>query len=262
MKTLFALLVITVAFRAAAPAQSSPPDVAVYNGVLQRFVNDRGEVNYAKLNSSIAPLDRYVRQLAQVSPHSHPGLFKNKESRLAYWINAYNALVLWAFAKDYPDDKDRLKGLLGRGLFFYRRKFEVGGKRYSLAHIENKIIRAEFQEPRIHFALVCASAGCPWLARDAYTAENLERMLDMRTRQFINQERNVAPGRSNGVLRVSKIFDWYKEDFGKNKDELRAYIARYRRGDADKIVGRKWRIEYAGYDWSLNEQAHGAADAN
>jgi hypothetical protein len=158
---------------------------------LKRYVLDNGTVKYAALKAGLDPLTAFVQQVEAVSPESHPSLFPSRSPKLAYWPNTYNALVLWAMAKEYPDKKDRLNSLIGRYRFFMRTKFKAGGRDLSFNDIQPTEIRKQFQEPRIHFAIVCASRGCPWLSRDAYTGEHLEEQLEARTRLFLNQTRNV-----------------------------------------------------------------------
>lgn len=233
------------------------PDVSLYDSVLKKFVLDNGRVRYGELRGELGPLDTFVSQMAVVSPRSHPDLFPSSEARLAYWINAYNALVLRAFAREYPEGRDRLGGLLGRGKFFYRRKFTLGGEKFTLARIENDVIRKGFPEPRIHFALVCASESCPWLARDAYTAANLNEILDRETRRFLNQERNVSLDAGKKILTLSKLFDWYGGDFGRTQEDILAFMARYRE-DGDALTTGRWTIRFFDYDWSLNDAARPA----
>jgi uncharacterized protein DUF547 len=248
------LVLTVVLFAATIPAAwpVSVPDIAAYDGVLQRHVTAHGKVRYGDLRNNLEPLDSFVRQIAAVSPHSHPELFPDNKAELAYWINTYNSLVLWAFASEYPEGKNRLSGLIGRGLFFYKRKFPVGGKKLTLAQIENDIVREEFDEPRIHFALVCASESCPWLANRAYTAAAIEEMLEAETRRFLNQDRNVQIDREARVLHLSKLFDWYGKDFGATEAQRLAFVARYRK-DGEILTRGKWRIRHFGYDWSPND---------
>ena len=248
------IFLTTLALPAAVSGGAPPaaPDVARYDGVLREYVLDNGAVRYGALRANLEPLDRFVEQIGSVSPDSHPGLFPTREAKLAYWINAYNALVLWAFARDYPEEKDRLDGLIGRGLFFYQRKFLVGGKKLSLATLENDIIRERFHEPRIHFAIVCASASCPWLARRAYTADNLDELLEARTRLFVNQDRNVKIDPPTRTVTLSKIFDWYDEDFGATDGQILKFIARYRK-DGTRLLHGEWRVRHFAYDWSPND---------
>ena len=123
--------------------------------VLKGYVNEIGEVDYAGLKKNSAELDRYVETLAATSPANRPHLFPTREDRLAYWLNAYNAFVLQAVAARYPVKSVRNMGFLYS--FFWLRKFVAGGQRMTLRHLENRMIRKPFGEPRIHFVLVCAS---------------------------------------------------------------------------------------------------------
>jgi hypothetical protein len=230
---------------------SEAPEVALFQRVLTEYVTEDGKVRYAVLHDRIEPLDRFVTQIAAVTPDSHPALFPSREAKLAYWLNAYNALVLWAFAKDYPQGQDRLSGKIGQLNFFFRRKFRVGGVERSLDDIETKSVRRAFGDPRIHFALVCASESCPWLSRTAYTAENLEKELEARTRLFVNQSRNVTVDEKTGTLRLSKIFEWYEGDFG-GRAKLLEFLDRYRDQKAARLAGRSWKIGYFDYSWKLN----------
>ncbi|MGH9722979.1 MAG: DUF547 domain-containing protein [Bryobacteraceae bacterium] len=225
------------------------PDVGLYEPLLKKHVLQDGTVRYRALRGEIAGLERFVQQMGAVSPDSHPALFPSAGHRLAYWINSYNALVLWAFAKDYPAGKDRLSGLIGRGKFFYSLKFEVGGRRRSLNDIENHSIRSS-GDPRIHFAIVCASTGCPWLAREAFTAENLDTLLEARARLFLSQERNLRVDEKRQEVTLSKIFDWFEKDFGPDKAAVLRFVSRYvRRPDLGQ---QRWKVRYFEYDWSLN----------
>ncbi|MEX2264009.1 MAG: DUF547 domain-containing protein [Bryobacteraceae bacterium] len=233
--------------------QPSPPDTRAFDAVLKEYALEDGTVRYAELRDNIAPLSAFVERIAAVSPHSHPKLFPTREHALAYWLNTYNALVLWSFAKDYPKGKDRLRGLVGRGLFFFRTKFPVGGVRRSLDDIEHKTIRDEFKDPRIHFAIVCASSSCPKLPRDVFTAENVNGNLDRAAREFLNDGRNVKVTGNKREISVSKIFDWFQDDFGPDKQAVVRYIAKYRPQDAAALREGIWKVRYFSYDWGLND---------
>jgi hypothetical protein len=208
-------------------------DPAELDRVLSKYVLADGSVRYAALQKDLAPLTRYVEALAAPPPP-----FPSRQAELAYWMNAYNAFVLHSMAAEYPASKGRLAGLLGRANYFYRRKFQIAGQSRSLADIENNTIR-KFGEPRIHFAIVCASKGCPWLAPQAYTGDNLETLLEARTRLFFSQERNCRL--EPGVVRLSAVFDWFKGDFPAG------FVERYR----PEAAGRKRK--FVDWDWSLND---------
>jgi hypothetical protein len=227
------------------------PDIAAYESVLTRFVRIDGRVDYFGLKNSPA-LPAFIRQIEAVSPDSHPALFPSKEGKLAYWINAYNALVLHAFAKDYPAKRTRLSGTPGRTYFFYLMKHKVGGRSRSLADIEDNSIR-NAGDPRIHFAIVCASAGCPALARSAYHPKTLSEQLEMETKKYFSEARNFSIDMERRELKLPKILEWFKGDFGRTEEEVIAFVARYRPQEAGVLRNGGWRVTYSEYDWSPND---------
>ena len=228
------------------------PDTKAFDEVLKQHVTADGKVRYSKLHLGIAPLAKYVESLGAISPDSQPASFPTKEAKLAYWINAYNALVLHAFAIDYPKNKNRLSGKLGQFQFFFRRKFNVGGMMRSLDDIESKSIRP--LDNRIHFAIVCASTSCPWLSNEAFTEANVDKLLDSRARLFLNQESNVKVDAAKQTITVSKIFDWFQKDFVPSSKQLPAFIGKYRDKDGAALAAGTWKVLFFDYDWSLNEK--------
>ena len=228
------------------------PDVAAYDRILKSYVREDGMVKYDALKNDFDPLARFVEAVGAVSPDSHPSLFPSREEKLAYWLNAYNALVLWVVTKEYPEKKDRLATPEGQDQFFLRTDFKTGGRIRSLNDIENAM-RNQFMEPRIHFAIVCASKGCPWLPRDAFTAEKLEEQLESRARLFLNQERAVQVDNANHEVGISQIFDWFKKDFGTSTEAVLAFISKYRPADREALQQGTWKIRYLDYDWGINE---------
>lgn len=210
-------------------------DPTQLEAVLQKYVLENGNVRYGALKTNLAPLTAYVEAIGATNPDSLP----SPQAKLAFWLNTYNALVLHSMAAEYPESKGRLKGLVGRANYFYRRKFRAGGQMHSLADIENNIIR-KFGEPRIHFAIVCASVGCPWLGRRAFTAENLESLLEERTKLYFSQSRSIQLNQP-GIVRLTAIFDWFRGDFPPG------FVERYR----PEAAGRKRK--YLDWDWSLND---------
>lgn len=234
----------------AAQAQPQVPDTALYAEVTARFVTAEGRVDYTGLHNNIQPLDRFVKQLAQVSPDSHPQLFPSREEKLAYWLNTYNALVLWAFASEYPSGKDRLRSAVGRAAFFFARKFPVGGRERSLDDIEVNSVRKAFNEPRIHFALVCASTSCPPLSQRPYRAADLDAHLEEQTRRFLAVPSNLTVNEQARTLQLSSILKWYAGDFGGFAKVLE--FLDKRRPNGTRLAGGKWRTEYVRYDWSIN----------
>jgi len=239
-------------------------DHSLFDRVLKEYVNQIGEVDYQKLKKNPADLQRYVRSLAEASPASRPALFPTRDDQLAYWLNAYNALVLNAVAAEYPVKSVRDLGLLYS--FFWRRKFVAGGQPITLTHLEDEIIRKQFRDPRIHFALVCASISCPLLPRDAFTGAALQKQLDAAARQFINQRRNFTVDASAGVVYLSGLYDlrdYASADFlaelrKRNPDRkltmldyIRPYLTPVNLKQLDTLKNPK--LKFYDYDWSIND---------
>ncbi len=228
-------------------------DHAPWDALLKRHVNAAGEVDYAALKRARQPLDTYVAALTAQSPDSHPAAFPTRADQLAYWINSYNALTIKGVLDAYPTRSVRS---LGRAFGFFRRQdYTLGGRRLSLQDLENTIIRARYHEPRIHFAIVCASVSCPLLLRDAYTGANLEAQLDHATRASLAQARMVTIDAATRAVRLTMLFSWYAKDFGGVATVLpfvRRHLAPGRQKEMDAL-GAKPRVQYLEYDWSVND---------
>jgi len=228
-----------------------------FDAVLRQVVSERGQVNYQLLLQRESALDQYLGQIAAVSPETHPSLFADQNSRMVYWINAYNAFVLKGVLRYYPTS-GVLETLPLHG-FFWALRFNAGGEYMSLYHLENGILRKRFNEPRIHFAINCASAGCPALAPYAFVAEKLDQQLKMGTEAFIKDELNVRFDEASGIAYLSKIFSWYQEDFQTEPVAGRqtplAYIIPFLNVEQRRkfSLRQNWEIQYLGYDWRLNQ---------
>jgi len=229
--------------------------------VLRAFVTDTGRVSYSALKAHPEDLDRFLSTLQGRSPVSDPKSFPTREAQLAYWINAYNALVIAGVVKAWPVSSVRGIGILPFS-FFWREKFIVGRRRMTLDEIEG-ILRKELADPRIHFAIVCASLSCPRLAREAYTAENVDEKLDHASGEFINDPHNVSIDIARNRAKLSRIFRWYRSDFASyarahklpgTDDPVLRYIRRY--GDPATLRAldalHHPRIDYFRYDWGIN----------
>jgi len=155
-------------------------------------------------------------------------------------------------AMDYPEKKDRLASQAGQDRFFHKTPFRTGGRNRTLDDIETNAIRKQFREPRIHFALVCASKSCPWLAREAFTAERLEEQLERRARLFLNQASNVSVDGARREVRLSALFEWYGQDFGASVEAVLRFIGKYR-SDGALLREGTWKVRYFTYDWGINE---------
>lgn len=208
-----------------------------FDAILKEYVDAAGNVDYKGLKSNQQKLDSYLKALAENPVQSS----WSKDAQLAYWINAYNAYTLKLIIDNYP-----LKSImdLEGGKVWDKKWIELGNKVYSLNEIEHDIIRPEFNEPRIHFAVNCAAASCPPLAAKAFTVDNLESLLEDRTNSFINN-RGYNQISASGA-RISKIFDWYGSDFG----DLISYLNKYNTTSMKKNAN----VTFLEYDWSLNSQ--------
>ncbi|MCI0402942.1 MAG: DUF547 domain-containing protein, partial [Acidobacteria bacterium] len=257
--TLTLLLLLVVGLFSPAAAQEF--DHSPWDRVLKQFVNDQGRVDYARLKANSKDLDAFVDQIKARSPASHPQAFTTRDSQLAYWINAYNALVMKAVIQEWPIKSVRDIGWVPYG-FFWLKKFPAGGKKYTLNGIED-ILRKQLREPRIHFALVCAANSCPYLQREAYTPENTERLLEAGTRYFVNEPRNLTVEADKNLVHVPRIFTYYKEDFEKYAAEkqlsaghpavtyIKLYANEANRRALEALPNP--RVEAMPYDWGVND---------
>lgn len=257
---LVALLVAPVC-AAETPAPSNGFDYARWARILADYRSTDGrQVNYAALKAAREELvDPFYGQLAQFSPDSHPEKFPTRNDRIAYWLNAYNFLVIYGVIENYP-----IESVLDVKLFhgFFRRiEYTLGGKPHTLKQIEDALRRAD---PRIHFALNCASRSCPALRAEPFRGEALDEQLERAARNFIASDRGIQIDRGHGKIYLSKIFGWYKADFerwleqnGHPDKGLLGYIAVYAPEKTAALLGspqaRAMDIEFMDYDWRLND---------
>lgn len=230
-----------------------------FDEVLAAFVDARGRVDYAGLKRSGA-LDPYLAQLDAATPEAMP-----PRERLAFWINVYNAWTLRLILDHHPVQSiKRITPVRLPGLSLYLPKLNspweyrivrAAGRRLTLNEVEHGIIRKAFDEPRIHFALVCAARSCPKLRREAYTGPRLDAQLDDQARDFLHDPaRNRIPD-APGLIRLSPIFRWFRRDFARDERGLQAFLAPYFEGDVRERLRRgDYRVRYLRYDWRLNEQ--------
>jgi len=200
-----------------------------------------GQVDYKAIKAD-SNFESYLQAL-EAAPS-----FDNKDEELAYWINSYNALAIKGIL-----NKRSPKSLLGRVGYFKSAKYNVGGKRINLYDLERSII-IPLGEPRIHFAINCASGSCPKLLSEAYQAEKLEQQLEKVTKDFINDSTRNEFDQDKKIARLSKIFDWFKADFSDHSGSVQKYIAQYVDDPAlaEGLRNESYKIKYLKYDWSLN----------
>ncbi len=202
-------------------------------------------VHYKKLKTQHSAIKSYLKDLADVE-YSTFKIWKTSD-QLAFLINLYNASTLDLVLDHYPIKslKDEVGGKKGPWKI---NSVKIFGKSISLDTLEHEFIRKHYNEPRIHFALNCASEGCPPLRREAYTGIKLEKQLDEQTRKFLaNKKVNLLSGNS---LKISPLFDWFKDDFVKKSGSVEAFLNPY---FSKEITKGKFKISYTDYGWNLNE---------
>jgi len=237
-----------------------------WNRLLERYVilvseGNASRLRYTGMLTDQKLLDGYLDSLSAVSWDEYQNW--TRDQRLAFLINAYNAFTVKLILSVYPD----IQSIKDLGSLFHspwqRRFFSLLGERRSLDNLEQDLIRTPgvFDEPRIHFALNCASIGCPMLRHEAYTGMRLETQLsDARNRFLSDRERNRFDTDDN-TLRVSKIFDWYAKDFTRNVNsdssirDIFAGVASLLTDTPSarqRLLEGSYRIDYLDYDWRLN----------
>ena len=227
---------------------------ALFTEVLQRHVVE-GQVDYGGLAGD-GTLDRYLAGLAVVSREEVEAW--PEPDRIAFWVNAYNGFTLRLILDHRPVRSIRSIGFLPGSAF--RKNFihlrATGPEAVSLDVIEHGTLRKRFAEPRVHFALVCASRSCPPLRREAYRGADLDRQLDDATRGFLGDQRRNRLDVRSGALRLSPIFKWFREDFEREAGGVPAFVARYASEPLASGARRvDVEVEYESYDWSLNDAA-------
>lgn len=222
-------------------------DHALLDALLQRHVNEELLVDYRGLKRDAAELDRYLEQLARADLEA-----LGRDERLALLINAYNAFTLrlildhypLASIRDIPAD-ERWDG----------RTWKLGGQAWTLNQLEHEQLRPRFREPRVHFAVNCASLGCPPLRREAYVGARIEEQLEAQARHVHAQPRWFRYDAEQGVAHLTRLYDWYGGDFTQVAGSPLAFAARYSPGlRADLERGREPEVRWLEYDWALNEQ--------
>jgi hypothetical protein len=233
------------------PAGKETFDHSIYDALLRQYVDESGMVGYApwKKNDQ-KKLDEYLDRVREASPSK-----MDRNEAIAFWTNVYNAWTIRGILEFYPlkSIKDKVSHLGGYNIWDDYR-IAIEGKDLSLNDIEHRILR-KMDEPRIHFALVCAAKGCPRLLSEAYAAKQLESQLEKNARHFFGQKQNFELDQNQKVVRLSTILDWYKDDFGRtDKDRLAYYSSFWSPEDREFLGNREFQIEFISYDWNLNEQ--------
>jgi len=223
---------------------SSPIEYTLWTDLLNKHVKDNGRVDYKGIIKDSVDFNAFLELVETHHPNE-----KNwsSDEQLAYWINAYNAFTVKLILDNYPVEsiKDIKSGVPFINSVWDIDFIEIEGIQYSLGNIEHGIIRKNFDEPKIHFAVNCASVSCPNLINEAYSPKKLDAQLTQVAKDFLyNTSKNNLDGEK---LEISKIFNWYKSDFVKN-GSVPEYIQQFVKED----VASK-NISYLDYDWNLND---------
>jgi len=238
-------------------AQNKNDQHLLFTQILNDYVIN-GLVNYEKLKDD-KRLDKYLEQLENTNPDN----LLTDEDKLAFWINAYNAFTIKFIVEEYPIES--INDLHWGGLYLGSvlgttvwddEKIMINGTRLSLNNIEHDIARKKFNEERVHFALVCASLSCPQIRSEAFEGYKLNEQLQDQGMKFFNDENRNRFNVKTRTAYLSKILDWYDDDFGSSKKEILLYVSQF----IDKKIAldikkntSQWKINYLSYDWDLND---------
>ncbi len=248
-------------------------DSSGYGSVLKTFVNEKAMVDYRELKAQREKLDAFADARDKLTSDTYEKW--SEKDKIAFWLNAYNALTLKAIIDNYPIKssffrsriypKNSIRQIPG---VWKKISFEVMGRKMTLGHIEDGILRVKFDEPRIHMAMVCAAMGCPPLRNEPYQGDKLDEQLDDQTRRFLGNSAKFKIDRGKNRLYLSSIFDWFAGDFvkkygpkknigkhDKKESAVLNFVASYLTDtQKDYVLTGKFKIKYLQYDWSLNEQ--------
>lgn len=242
-------------------ANPAAADDAGFDALLDRYLiagrDGINRVDYAAWRGNGADragLDAYVAELSTQRPSAFA-----RDRAFAYWANLYNAVTLQIVLERYPvrsimDIRSQGVGFDPRPGPWRTKRVVIEGRRLSLDAIEHQILRAEFHDPRVHYAVNCASLACPNLQPRAWRADTLDADLDQAARAYVNHPRGVAI-RADGALRVSSLYRWFRADFGGSDAGVVAHLRAYAGPALAARIGASARIGGHGYDWALNDAA-------
>ena len=230
-------------------------DHSVWDGLLHKYVDQNGMVNYHawKANSAdLRALDTYLRSLSTAGPR----IQASHEAQLAFWINAYNAVTARGILREYPTSsiRNHTAKLFGYNIWKDLQLY-VGGRPYALEQIENQVLR-KMGDPRIHFGIVCASIGCPRLLNEAYVANKVQEQLERNAKDFFSRPKNFRYDASRHRFYLSSILSWYGGDFGGNQAAQLRTISRWLPDAASQQAAARngVQLSFLNYNWGLNDQ--------
>ena len=228
-------------------------DHSAWDDLLKKYVDAKGMVNYRALKANSGDSQALDQYLAHLSQSNGKG---TKEQQLAFWINAYNAVTVKGILREYPTSsiRNHTARLFGYNIW-KNLKLVVAGKQVSLEEMEHQVLR-KMGEPKIHFAIVCASIRCPRLLNEAYVAERLDEQLTVNSRSFFGDVSKFRYDATRKTFYISPIMQWFGEDFGDSKSAQLKAIAPY---ISDSVASQaaalgQGSMSFVDYDWGLNDQ--------
>lgn len=231
-------------------------DHAVWDALLHKYCDANGMVNYSawqKSQQDQQALDQYLAHLS----HADPNLPATHDAKLAFWINAYNAVTIRGILREYPTTsiRNHTAKLFGYNIWDDL-LLPVDNRTYSLRQIEDDVLR-KMGDPRIHFAIVCASIGCPPLLDEAYTAKTLDAQLTANAKRFFADPKKFRYNAAQRRIEVSPILKWFAEDFGVDQAAQLRTIVPFLPDQAARALALSGQanLSYLDYDWKLNDQA-------
>lgn len=228
-------------------------DHAAWDGLLHKYVDEKGMVQYSAWKRSaedMQTLDKYLQLLSYSNGQG------SREEQLAFWINAYNAVTIKGILNEYPTSsiRNHTAKLVGYNIW-KNLKLIVGGKLISLDDMEHQVLR-RMGEPRIHFAIVCASIGCPRLLNEAYVADRLDAQMNLNAKAFFADRSKFRYDAASGTFFISPILEWFGEDFGSSQAAQLQRIAAWLPDAASQQAASAGRgkMTFVDYDWGLNDR--------
>lgn len=247
LNIIIGLFILQSCFAIESPTSNAAPvSHELFNSLLKKYVSDKGVVSYGGFKKDQKELKKYLDMLSSNAPAKS----WSDNEKLAFWINAYNAFTIQLILDNADQNLTSIKDIGSKiKIPFVNTPWDVkfiviGGKKMDLNNIEHGIIRKQFKEPRIHFALVCAAKSCPPLRNEAFTAERLNEQLTSQGEKFVNDTSKNKISKSE--VTISKIFDWYGMDF--KPTPIVETLNKY-----SKIkIEANAKVNYNTYDWALN----------
>lgn len=234
------ILIVALAFGTFSFA-AGKPDHSILDRLLNEYVSSTGKVNYKGLKTKMDTLDSYLLELKAHAPASD----WTKNDKKAYYINAYNAYTLKLVLTKYPVASVKDISFSGKDLWSTK-LVKLGENVYTLGQVENDLLR-KMGDPRIHFAINCASYSCPKIWNHAYTGANVSSQMDKLTKAYINDvKHNIITEKK---IKISQLFEWYAADFVTTEHTLIQYLNKY----STIQIAADAKVEYLPYNWSLNE---------